>query len=345
MTTNSSVKCPRCGRIFKERGINIHLYHCSKSNGAKLDANENLNDNDEIKETNKLKLNSLSFKKAFAFIVFAVAIEFLVVLSFLVFQNTLPYIKVDYLFVFVTLLLIGFVFSMVAATFGRDREDFGSKKWWGKVFKVNINDLRIEILGAAITFIFLGIAIDVAIEKENDYHRQRFLEKQLLSSSEQSVRAAVEELSFMNWLYDGTFENAQLPNAILSGYELGYANFRDSNMSNADLTRSVLSNANFEDAYLYGVNACAANFQFANLRNANFEHANLSYSNLNAADLRGANLFNADIKGANFLYAVFDSRTTLPDGGKWYEDINIEQYTGGWIALDENQIPYFCDKK
>lgn len=72
-----------------------------------------------------------------------------------------------------------------------------------------------------------------------------------------------------------------------------------------------------------------------NFRNANLDFADLSYASLWGADLRGANLTEAKMRGVELRdpsgesldEALFDESTTLPNGVKYHQDIDLEMFT------------------
>ena len=109
-------------------------------------------------------------------------------------------------------------------------------------------------------------------------------------------------------------EGAFLAEVRLPGADLFGANLEGANLLGANLERAFLLGANLERAYLLG-----ANLERAFLRSANLERANLLGANLERAFLLGANLERAFLVGANLegAYlgsAIYNDRTTWPDG-------------------------------
>ncbi|NET58624.1 MAG: pentapeptide repeat-containing protein [Symploca sp. SIO2E6] len=99
---------------------------------------------------------------------------------------------------------------------------------------------------------------------------------------------------------------ARLINADLSGAKLVGADLRNINRSiNRTFKKEevIPSNTNFRDADL-----SRAQLRGANLRRANLSRANLTGADLREADLTGANLNGANLSGANFCQA------TMPNG-------------------------------
>jgi uncharacterized protein YjbI with pentapeptide repeats len=95
------------------------------------------------------------------------------------------------------------------------------------------------------------------------------------------------------WLPQQNFRDADLSFANLSG-----ANLNDANLSGASLWRANLSGAN-----LNGANLSGADLSFANLSGAYLGYANLGGASLYGANLSGAKSFGANLSGANLRYA------------------------------------------
>jgi len=57
------------------------------------------------------------------------------------------------------------------------------------------------------------------------------------------------------------------------------------------------------------------------------ELARLTGADLSEANLRGANLLDASLRGALLRGALFDERTTLPDGTNWKPGTNMGKFT------------------
>ena len=101
-------------------------------------------------------------------------------------------------------------------------------------------------------------------------------------------------------LSEAYLSKANLEEADLQGAFLEEANLQRASIWKANLSEANLSTANLQGAYLYG-----ANLQGANLSRANLSEANLSTANLQGAHLYGANLQGARLQIANFSYAYF----------------------------------------
>ena len=332
-------KCPICDRYFKARGLNTHLYYCSKRKQSNSDSGKVVLFF-ESKPNIKKIINLAS--EILGKVLVGTTILFTIAFSILLFQNALSQIKYYYLVAFLVLLLMALSLGFISATFGKSKQKVGSKNWWLIVFRISIQDLRSEILGAAITFVFLGVAIDAGTANENEYQRKQFLEQQLSSSNSLIAQTAYDELVFMRWLYDGSLEYSSLSNANLDGLDFSDANLHRASLSNANLIGTGFDSAILTQVSFRNANACGTNFRLANLQKADFEGANLSYANFELADLQGVDLTNANLKGASFLFTEFDTRTILPDGSNWSDDTNISLYTGDSFKLTEDQIGWLC---
>ena len=86
---------------------------------------------------------------------------------------------------------------------------------------------------------------------------------------------------------------------LLQGYALGRTNFRYANLRDTDLSQINLTNVNLIEADLSGANLRGINLTNAKLIAANLENANLENANLTNAKLIGANLNNTNLENAN----------------------------------------------
>jgi uncharacterized protein YjbI with pentapeptide repeats len=103
---------------------------------------------------------------------------------------------------------------------------------------------------------------------------------------------------------------------LLAAYAAGERNFRQADLSGADLGHANLSGAKFyeanlREAVLIGANLSGADLSFAKLHNAdlweaNLEGANLWEANLSGAVLGRANLRNTYLEGVDFDGAMLD---------------------------------------
>ncbi|MGV2829912.1 pentapeptide repeat-containing protein [Myxosarcina sp. GI1(2024)] len=90
---------------------------------------------------------------------------------------------------------------------------------------------------------------------------------------------------------------------LIRGFALGRINFRQANLSQADLSGLNLVNINLIDANLAGANLTDTNLSGAKLIAANLSGANLTNTNFTKAKLIGANLLEANLTNTNFTKA------------------------------------------
>ena len=113
-------------------------------------------------------------------------------------------------------------------------------------------------------------------------------------------------------LTDAVFAHERTP--AKPDHTANYAQFTNSTLDRADLSRAPLTYAVFEGASLRGANLdravlVAAQMQGADLAGASFAFADLSRARLERADLSGANLRFADLSGANLTDVIVDEST------------------------------------
>ena len=101
----------------------------------------------------------------------------------------------------------------------------------------------------------------------------------------------------------GHFEGANLWYAELQG-----SNFKDANLTSADLYHAELQGAylwcaELQGAYLEDANLTSANLYHAELQGADLFEANLQGADLETAKLQGVSLINANLQGANLCGA------------------------------------------
>ncbi|EHD5018752.1 pentapeptide repeat-containing protein [Listeria monocytogenes] len=94
-------------------------------------------------------------------------------------------------------------------------------------------------------------------------------------------------------LYNYNLSKIDLRKANLSGSNLGCVDLSESNLSGADLSSVDLSYAD-----LTGADLSCANLSGANLRKANLTGVSLVHANLSGADLSGTNLSGTDLNKA-----------------------------------------------
>ena len=114
--------------------------------------------------------------------------------------------------------------------------------------------------------------------------------------------------------------NTDLKNTNLSGADLSYANLilaelKNTNLSGADLSYAYLSYAYLIFANLSGANLIGANLISADLSSADLSNANLSDANLSHANLSDAYLGGASLRGVYFKKTQLNSETVIDK--KW----------------------------
>ncbi|MBD2184892.1 ABC transporter substrate-binding protein [Planktothrix sp. FACHB-1355] len=95
---------------------------------------------------------------------------------------------------------------------------------------------------------------------------------------------------------------------------LSKVNLTGVNLSGINLSRAILNNASLSRAILSGANLSKASLYKARLNRANFSNTNLSEANLSEANLKGTNFTGADLRETNFTTAIYDDKTTFPEG-------------------------------
>ncbi len=112
------------------------------------------------------------------------------------------------------------------------------------------------------------------------------------------------------------FEDGQLVNQNLQGYDLSSICFEDIKWDSPDF-----SGANLEDAFFqyYADDLAHSNFQHANLQATDLSAADLTNADFTGAfllntDLRGSNLTGAQISSEQLSEAIFNGCTLLPNG-------------------------------
>lgn len=88
--------------------------------------------------------------------------------------------------------------------------------------------------------------------------------------------------------------------------------FRDMDLSGANLKRAVFDNANFEGANLSGADLRKASFKDANLMKANFQGADLRdavflKAKMNLSNFNGCRLDRADLRGIRGRYSIWNN--------------------------------------
>ena len=109
-----------------------------------------------------------------------------------------------------------------------------------------------------------------------------------------------------------SFFRTDLRGQDLSRRFLQHADFRETQLENANFYMSDLAGASFKGANLSGANLAGANLKGADLRGAILTGANMLVTDLNGAILNGANLFGArNLTSEQFNSAIFNHETQI----------------------------------
>ncbi|MGZ3610916.1 MAG: pentapeptide repeat-containing protein [Ktedonobacteraceae bacterium] len=109
-----------------------------------------------------------------------------------------------------------------------------------------------------------------------------------------------------------SFFRTDLRGQDLSRRFLQHADFRETQLENANFYMSDLAGASFKGANLSGANLAGANLKGADLRGAILTEANLLVSDLNGAILNGANLSGArNLTSEQFNSTIFNHETQI----------------------------------
>ncbi len=108
------------------------------------------------------------------------------------------------------------------------------------------------------------------------------------------------------------FFRTDLRGQDLSRRFLQYADFRESQLENANFYMADLTGASFKGANLAGANLAGANLAGADLRDAILTSANMLVADLNGAILNGANLSGArNLTAEQFNTAIYNHETQI----------------------------------
>lgn len=140
---------------------------------------------------------------------------------------------------------------------------------------------------------------------------------------------------------------AVLSVAMLVGFDMSGANFREANFRNANLTGAILNGSDLTLAHACGVNLqraklIGANLSFADLRAATINDADLTDANLTGTNFKDAILVRACLAGANLTGAKFDDAVLLEADftGAVMPDFQLPQGVAirGWKKLRDDVI-------
>ena len=181
-------------------------------------------------------------------------------------------------------------------------------------------EISIEMLGAVITTLFLGILVLIFQQYQAIQGHKAELVLQMDSPDNGFAIEAARQLRAIGWLYDGTLQNVGLVSTNLQGAILSNANFQGTNMEAANLQNASLIMANLQDV----------NLSVANLQDAILDKANLQGALLYFANLKGTRLWDAELEGAMLPDAVIidvdaDGNPTFDK--YWTRDTDMSRYT------------------
>lgn len=109
-----------------------------------------------------------------------------------------------------------------------------------------------------------------------------------------------------------SFFRTDLRGQDLSRRFLQHADFRETQLENANFYMTDLAGASFKGANLSGANLAGANLKGADLRDAILTDANMLVTDLNGAILNGANLFGArNLTAEQFNSATYNQETQI----------------------------------
>lgn len=189
------------------------------------------------------------------------------------------------------------VLFIVLISFGFYSDSFTSET--GKTAHGLIVNFAFTLLGVALTV----LVIDKLNDQRANSDLKRSLIRDLLLGDTAISRRAINELSSMGALADGTMRNAELAGAEidtidLTNSDLSEANLVGATFKNCDLANSNLSGTKMNDAFfegctfdtadLYSAKLIGTKFLQCDLREANFEKANPSNAQFVACQLTKA---------------------------------------------------------
>lgn len=170
-----------------------------------------------------------------------------------------------------------------------------------------------------------------------DLHKANFSDAHLytwlINGSEMLFnRARLEGVNFSGaYLSEVKFEGALLDRSDFSGAKLSQASFKRLSLQSVTFNKADLSYADFSEADLSGQNLSGLEIEGGSFANAKLVNVDLSNALLagppgvhrknetlhgpgKPADLRGADLRGSNLTGTDLRYAMFDCKTSWPDG-------------------------------
>jgi hypothetical protein len=187
-----------------------------------------------------------------------------------------------------------------------------------------------ETVSAVASVIVTVLILDKRAVDREERRREIDLKTRLVREARSSVnvvaRQAINDLRAYGWLtgVQGLLAEANLGSANLAEAVLTEANLAEAYLKLADLTDADLQDADLSDAFL----------RFANLDRANLWGARLDGADLVGANLEGADLQSASLVGADIDSAKCDATTMLPDGSRWFPEVD-------WLIFTDPEHPDF----
>jgi uncharacterized protein YjbI with pentapeptide repeats len=104
---------------------------------------------------------------------------------------------------------------------------------------------------------------------------------------------------------------------IMGSFDAPWMDFRDLDLTNANLRGADLSGANFEGAILLGADFTEACLHKANLKNVDARYCNFTKTDLREANLENAQMYPAETIGAKFYGAKFLPGSDVAEYADW----------------------------
>lgn len=124
-------------------------------------------------------------------------------------------------------------------------------------------------------------------------------------------------------LVKGTFQGANLADAVLIKADLSYVNLQGADLSGSNLYQARLEHINLQGANLRGANLQGANLRGLDLANVDLSEADLE-ADLTKTNLSGGNLSGANLRAVQALETNFEKATFT---GACLKDLNINSST------------------
>ena len=196
---------------------------------------------------------------------------------------------------------------------------------WGPL----VLNLGTDLAGALVVYLLIQMGLGRQERRED-------LAGRMGSRVREVAIEAVERLSQLGWLYDGSLKGIDLFDADLEGAHLLAADLRRAQFVCANLKGANLWDAKLQGACFEGADLREAELSRADLRGVDLAGASLGSANFADADLRGSRLTSVGLEGTCFRGALLSGaqvrarlRTTtiLPDGSTWSSEGDFARFT------------------